>query len=83
MLRILGGKVSVGPVNTNEMLFDDPHLAAREMLVALETPGAERPTVFANSPIKFSRTRSGAHSRAPLLDEHGPAIREEALRRPG
>ena len=78
VLDVLGGKVPVGPVNTNAMLFDDPHLAAREMLVALETPGAERPTVFVNSPIKFSRTRAGVHRRAPLLGEHSAEVRDEA-----
>jgi crotonobetainyl-CoA:carnitine CoA-transferase CaiB-like acyl-CoA transferase len=76
VLEALGGKVAVGPVNNNEMLFEDPHLEAREMLVAYENPGSERPTVFANSPIKFSRTRSGVNRRAPSLDEHGPEIRE-------
>ena len=76
----LGGRVPVGPVNTNAMLFDDPHLPAREMLVALETPGAERPTVFANSPIKFSRTKSGANRRAPLLCEHDAEVRAEIRR---
>jgi len=77
VLAELGGKVAVGPVNTNEGLFEDPHLRAREMLVALDTPGAERPTVFANSPIKFSRTTSGANRRPPGLDEHGDEIRAE------
>lgn len=73
----LGGKVPVAPVNTNAMLFDDPHLPAREMLVALQTPGAERPTVFVNSPIKFTRTKSGAHRRAPLLGEHTAEVLAE------
>jgi crotonobetainyl-CoA:carnitine CoA-transferase CaiB-like acyl-CoA transferase len=77
VIALLGGKVPVGPVNTNAALFDDPHLRAREMLVALETPGAERPTVFVNSPIKFSRTRSGVNRRAPLLGEHGDEVRAE------
>ena len=80
VIELLGGKVPVGPVNTNEMLYDDPHLQAREMLVALETPGAERPTVFANSPIKFSRTKSGANRRAPLLGEHDAEVRAELTR---
>ena len=39
VLAQLGGRVPVGPVNNNEMLFDDPHLPAREMLVAYQTPG--------------------------------------------
>ncbi len=77
VLAELGGKVPVGPVNDNEMLFEDPHLAAREMLVAIETPGTERPTVFANSPIKFSRTKSGVNRRPPLLGEHGAEVRAE------
>lgn len=77
VLEALGGRVPVGPVNNNEMLFGDPHLRKREMLVALQTPGAERPTVFANSAIKFSRTRSGVNRRAPVLDEHGDEVRAE------
>ena len=77
VLDVLGGRVPVGPVNNNEMLFEDPHLEAREMLVALQTPGAERPAVYANCPIKFSRTKSGANRRAPLLDEHGAEVRGE------
>jgi len=83
VIEMLGGKVPVGPVNTNEMLYDDPHLQAREMLVALETPGAERPTVFANSPIKFSRTKSGVNRRAPLLGEHDDEVRAEMTREAG
>jgi len=76
----LGGRVPVGPVNTNEMLFADPHLAAREMLVAIDTAGADRPTVFANSPIKFSRTAAGVHRRPPMLGEHDAEIRQELAR---
>jgi crotonobetainyl-CoA:carnitine CoA-transferase CaiB-like acyl-CoA transferase len=84
VVQELGGRVPVGPVNDNEMLFADPHLQSRDMLVALETPGAERPTVFVNSPIKFSRTRSGVHRRAPLLGEHDAEVRDEiAARRTG
>lgn len=81
VLGSLGGRVPVGPVNSNEMLFDDPHLQEREMLVALKTPGADRPTVFANSAIKFSRTPSGVNRRAPLLGEHGDEVRAEVQER--
>jgi crotonobetainyl-CoA:carnitine CoA-transferase CaiB-like acyl-CoA transferase len=78
VIETLGGKVPVGPVNTNAMVFDDPHLVAREMLVALDTPGVRRPTVVANTPIKFSRTVAGVHRRAPLLGEHTAEVRAEA-----
>ena len=83
MLEALGGRVPVGPVNNNEMLFDDPHLPAREMLVAFQTPGSERPTVYANTPIKFTRTKAGVNRRAPLLDEHGDEVRAEVAAQNG
>ncbi len=83
VLEALGGRVPVGPVNNNEMLFDDPHLPAREMLVAFQTPGSERPTVYANTPIKFTRTKAGVNRRAPLLDEHGDEVRAEVAAQNG
>lgn len=77
VIEVLGGHVPVGPVNNSAMLFDDPHLYARDMLVAMDTPSAGRPTVFANSPIKFSRTKSGVHRLPPLLGEHDEEVRAE------
>ena len=38
---------------------------------------SERPTVYANTPIKFTRTKAGVNRRAPLLDEHGDEVRAE------
>lgn len=71
----LGGIVPVGPVNDARALFADEHLRAREMLVAVENPGGERPVVLPGSPIKFTGTPSGVYRRPPILDEH----REEIL----
>ena len=45
--------------------------------MAFQTPGSERPTVYANTPIKFTRTKAGVNRRAPLLDEHGDEVRAE------
>jgi crotonobetainyl-CoA:carnitine CoA-transferase CaiB-like acyl-CoA transferase len=70
----LGGIVPVGPVNTAADLFADPHLAAREMLVAVEHPGNARPAVLPNNPIRFSATPSGIYRRAPKLGEHSSEI---------
>ncbi len=72
----LGGKVSVGPVMRPQDWVDDPHVAAREMLVEVDHPH-HRPTVQINCPIKFTATPSGIYRRPPLLDEDGPSLRAE------
>src|SRR5262249_21329567 len=46
LIELLGGKVPVGPVNGAEELFADPHLRARQMLVAVEQPNGMRPVVL-------------------------------------
>jgi len=66
----LGGRVPVGPVNDAADLFADPHIRARDMLVAVEQPGGARPVVFPNCPIRFTGTPSGVYRRPPLLGEH-------------
>src|SRR5262249_39897874 len=39
ILAALGGKVPVGPVNTADDVYADPHFEARKMLVDVEMPG--------------------------------------------
>nr|WP_066948244.1 CoA transferase [Streptomyces lushanensis] len=68
--RQLGGRVPVGPVNDAADLFEDPHVRARDMLVAVDQPGGGRPVVVPNCPIRFTATPSGVYRRAPLLGEH-------------
>ncbi len=74
IIDILGGAVPVGPVNDAEALFNDPHLAARNMLVAVEHPGASRPVVLPNSPVHFTETPSGIYRRPPKLGEHNDEV---------
>jgi crotonobetainyl-CoA:carnitine CoA-transferase CaiB-like acyl-CoA transferase len=76
VVEALGGKVSVGPVLDPRRWVDDPHVAAREMLVRVEH-GASRPTVQLNCPIKLTATPSGIYRRPPHLDEHGDELRKE------
>jgi crotonobetainyl-CoA:carnitine CoA-transferase CaiB-like acyl-CoA transferase len=76
VVEALGGKVPVGPVRTPAQLFDDPHTAARDMLVAVPQPSG-RPTVQVNTPMRFSATPAGVWRRAPKLDEHAEEIRAE------
>ena len=66
----LGGRVPVGPVNDAADLFSDPHVRARDMLVAVEQPGGARPVVFPNCPIRFTATPAGVYRRPPVLGEH-------------
>jgi crotonobetainyl-CoA:carnitine CoA-transferase CaiB-like acyl-CoA transferase len=70
----LGGVVPVGPVNDAANLFTDAHLHARGMLVAVDHPGAERPVVYPNCPIRFTGTPTGIYRRAPRLGEHNEDV---------
>jgi crotonobetainyl-CoA:carnitine CoA-transferase CaiB-like acyl-CoA transferase len=63
-------------VNEPVDLFTDPHIVAREMLVAVEQPHG-RPVVQVNTPIKLSATPGGIYARPPKLGEHSDEIRAE------
>jgi len=71
----LEGTVPSAPVHDTADIFADEHPRAREMLVEVEQPGADRPVTIAGSPIKMSETDPEPGGRAPLFDEH----REELL----
>jgi crotonobetainyl-CoA:carnitine CoA-transferase CaiB-like acyl-CoA transferase len=75
----LGGKVPVGPVNTVDDIFADPHIKARDMLTEVEQPSMDRPVMVPNSPIKLTRTPAGVRTRAPLLGEHTDEVLKEWL----
>ena len=73
VLAVLGGKVPCGPVNSPLDLFDDPHVAAREMLVSVDqTEG--RPVVLVNTPLRFTATPVGIYRRPPRKGEHNDEI---------
>lgn len=81
IVQALGGQVPVGPVHRAPDLFADPHLRARQMLVAVEHPGSPRPGVFPAPPIRYSATPTSVFRRAPKLGEHNDEIRAELERR--
>jgi len=76
IVEVLGNKVPVGPVYDPVDWVEDPHVAAREMLVAVEHPH-HRPTVQLNCPIKFSEDPAGIYRRPPRLGEHNDEVRAE------
>lgn len=69
LIDTFGDKVPFGPVFQADDIFADPHFAARNMLVEVEAPGADRPLTIANTPIRMSRTPGGVRRRAPLTGE--------------
>ena len=77
IVELLGGHVPVGPVNNGPDLFASEHVRAREMLVAVEHPGSQRPAVLPNTPLRFSATEAGIYRRPPMLDEHRDEILAE------
>ncbi|ONI77985.1 CoA transferase [Actinosynnema sp. ALI-1.44] len=77
IVAALGGRVPVGPVNDAADLFDDPHVHARRMLVAVEQAGDARPVVYADCPLRFTETPAGIYRRPPLLGEHQDEVLAE------
>jgi len=73
----LGGRVPVGPVQTADAIFDDPHVAARGMLVEVPQPDGSRPVVLPAPPIKLAGTPSGVYRRPPRLGEHTAEVLAE------
>lgn len=70
VMDILGGFVPAGPVNDARDIFNDPHVASRDMLVRLEHPGSAQVGTFAGVPVKLKGTPGTPPRRAPLLGEH-------------
>jgi len=70
--------VPSGPVNTAEDIFDDPHVAARQMLVTVDDPIAG-PRKYARSPLHLSATPEISTEPAPRLGEHTRPILRDLL----
>jgi formyl-CoA transferase len=77
LIGIFGNKVPFGPVFQADDIFADPHFVARDMLVDVVHPGADRALTIANTPIRMSRTPGGVRRRAPLTGEHTDGILAE------
>jgi crotonobetainyl-CoA:carnitine CoA-transferase CaiB-like acyl-CoA transferase len=69
VVAALAGRIPCGPVNSAADIAVDPHVAARDMIVAVEHP-AGRTIGIAGTPIKLSGCPAPPFLRAPLLGEH-------------
>jgi crotonobetainyl-CoA:carnitine CoA-transferase CaiB-like acyl-CoA transferase len=78
VVEALAGRVPVGPVQTAEDIFRDPHARVRRMLVEVEQPGSNAPLTLAGAPIKLTETPSGIYRRPPLVGEHTDEVLAEA-----
>jgi formyl-CoA transferase len=70
--------VPSGPVYTAEDIFNEPHIAAREMLVTVDDPIAG-PRKYARSPLHLSAAPEIPTAPAPQLGEHTRLILQDLL----
>ena len=70
--------VPSGPVYSAEDVFEDPNIAAREMLVTVDDPIAG-PRKYARSPLHLSAAPEILTTPAPQLGEHTRPILQDLL----
>ena len=75
-----GVDVCCSIVATLEEATNDPHVAARNMLVEMPRPdGSGDPVVTPGNPVKMSAVADGPESRVPWLGEHTDIVLREEL----
>ena len=73
----LDGTIPVGPVQDMSDIFEDPHVAARQMLERVH-PGGDNPEIdLAASPIKFTQTPTTLYEPPPTLGKHTEEVLAE------
>jgi benzylsuccinate CoA-transferase BbsF subunit len=78
MRELQAAGVAATPSLSNQDLFEDAHLRAREVFVHVEHPVLGKDWVIA-PPWRLSETPAAIRSCAPLLGEHTHAVLEEIL----
>jgi len=77
ILEKLNGSVPVGPVQNMADIFDDPHVAARQMLETCSPGGGNPDITLAANPIKFSKTPTTLYQPPPTLGAHNDEVLAE------
>jgi crotonobetainyl-CoA:carnitine CoA-transferase CaiB-like acyl-CoA transferase len=71
--RLGGNDVPYAPINTLDEVVHDPQVEHLQLVVPVESAHGGAHAV--RPPVQFDGERSPSVRAAPLLDEHGPAIR--------
>ena len=71
---VLGGRVPCGPVNDVTDIFNDPHIAAREMIAEVEIAELGQRFALAGVPVHFADTPGAVRAAGPGLDQHRAEI---------
>jgi crotonobetainyl-CoA:carnitine CoA-transferase CaiB-like acyl-CoA transferase len=72
--------VAAGPCLESTEVMTEPHLAARNMLVALDrTDGVAEPVLIPGNPVKLSKITEDDPHRPPWLGEHTAAVLQAEL----
>ena len=72
-LQLGRNDVPYAPINGIDQVVGDPQVQHLGLIVPVENPHGARQSV--RPPVQFAGRRSGSVRSAPLLDEHGAAIR--------
>ena len=73
----LNGTIPAGPVQDMSDIYEDPHIAARQMLETC-SPGGDNPDItLAANPIKFTETPTRLYQSPPTLGEHTAEVLAE------
>jgi formyl-CoA transferase len=71
--------IAAGPMNTAPDVIDDPHVAARDMLVAVPRTDGEPPYLMPGNPVKMTKVQEGPEMRVPWIGEHTDAVLRSEL----
>ncbi len=71
--------IVAGPSQRAEDIHADPHVRARDMLIEVPRPDAERPFLVVGNPVKLSRVAEGPVRSFPGLGEHTDEVLREEL----
>ena len=72
--------VAAGPCLSAQQVIDDPHVAARNMLVEMPRPdGIGDAVITPGNPIKMTAVADGPETRVPWLGEHTDTVLHDEL----
>ena len=78
-LKIMEGKVPIGPINTVDMALSDPQVVARNMVVETTHRSGEKMKLIGN-PIKMSQAEDKTFTPPPAMGEHTDQILQDLLK---